>query len=208
MANLKLEPQYFQDRGGYKILHLAAIGGYIDILDTVLKDESIEINEKTSNKDSAMHLASLQDNNIVVDLLLKHNERLRKDADKDDKNTSLDLLVEHNEKLKIKDKEIKTELSTMFLDFNGDGMPPMHVAAANGNKSALKIFFEAYYSNQRKSRQAMFNQEKATKEMLGIKDSSGKSILHQGQRFIEITKLILQQGIDVLFETDKRERYL
>ena len=185
MTNLKLESKYFQDRGGYKILHLAALGGHIDIIETVLKDNKMEIDEKTANKDSAIHLASLQDNSIVVDLLLKHNENLKKD-----------------------DKEAILNLNSKFVDLNVDGMTPMHVAAANGNKSVLKILFDAYISNKRKSSQdSMFNQKKIMKDMLGIKDSSGKSILHQGQSFLEITRLILHHGNDVLFECDQNERY-
>ena len=185
MTDLKLESKYFQDRGGYKILHLAALGGHIDIIETVLKDNKMEIDEKTANKDSAIHLASLQDNSIVVDLLLKHNEKLKKD-----------------------DREAKLKLNSKFVDLNVDGMTPMHVAAANGNKSVLKILFDAYISNKRKSSQdSMFNQKKIMKDMLGIKDSSGKSILHQGQSFLEITRLILHHGNDVLFECDQNERY-
>ena len=47
MVNLKLDYKYFRDRGEYKIVHLAAIGGYIDILKTVLKNAKMEIEEKT-----------------------------------------------------------------------------------------------------------------------------------------------------------------
>ena len=185
MTSLKLESKYFQERGGYEILHLAALGGYIDIIETVLKDDKKKIEEKTANLDSAIHLASLQDNSIVVDLLLKHYENLNKD-----------------------DKEAKVKLNSKFVDLNGDGMTPMHVAAANGNKSVLKILFNAYIFNKRRSSQdSMFNQREIMKDMLGIKDSSGKSILHQGQSFLEITRLILHHGNDVLFECDKNERY-
>ena len=187
MTDLKLESKYFQDRGGYTILHLAALGGYIDIIETVLKDNKMEIDAKTANKDSAIHLASLQDNSIVVDLLLKQNEKLYKDD---------------------RIRETKKKLISKFVDLNVDGMTPMHVAAANGNKSVLKILFDAYISNKRKSSQdSMFNQKKIMKDMLGIKDSSGKSILHHGQSFFEITRLILHHGNDVLFECDNRERY-
>ena len=185
MTNLELESEYFQDRGGYKILHLAALGGYIDIIETVLKDNKMEIDAKTADKDSAIHLASLQDNSIVVDFLLKHNEKLFKD-----------------------DREALIKLNSRFVDLNVDGMTPMHVAAANGNKSVLKFLFDAYIYNKRKSsKDSMFNQKKIMKDMLGIKDSSGKTILHHGQIFLEITRLILHHGNDVLFQCDDRERY-
>jgi hypothetical protein len=37
MVGLQFNTQYYEDRGGFKLLHLAAIGGYSDLVEKVLK---------------------------------------------------------------------------------------------------------------------------------------------------------------------------
>ena len=84
----------------------------------------------------------------------------------------------------------------------------MHLAVTNGNKSVIEILFDAYISyKKRTSQDSMFNQEKVIKDMLSIKNSSGKTVLRQGQSYLEIMRLILLHRNDVLFECDDRERY-
>lgn len=69
---LKDAVKLLQKRSGFHRLHLSALGGYSDLIAVILKDEDVNINEKSESGDSALHLASLQDNSITVDLLLKN----------------------------------------------------------------------------------------------------------------------------------------
>ena len=82
MVKVKVDTKYFLERDGFTPLHLASLGGYSDIVETIFKDKEIDINEKTKEGDSAIHLASLQDNSVVVDLLLKNQSKIV-DANKD-----------------------------------------------------------------------------------------------------------------------------
>ena len=171
MVKVKVDTKYFQERGGFTLLHLASLGGYSDIVETIFRDKEIDINEKTEQGDSAIHLASLQDNSVVVDLLLKNRSKI--------------------------------------VDANKDGMSPMHVAAANGNKSVLKIIFEKYIADERMETEGSFDQVKVTM-MLSIEDDTGKSVLHHASinGHMDVIKLIFSYGIKTSSMQDQDKRYL
>ena len=172
MVKVKVDTKYYQERGGFTLLHLASLGGYSDIVETIFKDKEIDINEKTKEGDSAIHLSSLQDNSVVVDLLLKNQSKI--------------------------------------VDANQDGLSPIHVAAANGNKSVLKIIFEKYIADKRVETRGSFNQEKVTNEMLSIEDNTGKSVLHHASinGHMDVIKLIFSYGSKTSAMQDQDERYL
>ena len=173
MVGLQFNTQYYEDRGGFKLLHLAAIGGYSDIVEKVLKYKEIDVNEKTKEGDSAIHLASLQDNSVVVDFLLKHNANI--------------------------------------VDNNQDGLLPMHIAAANGNKSVLKIMFEKYIADKKEQKEkeiSPFKRENVTKDMLELTDNSGKSVLHHASSngHMDVIKLVFSYGKETFSLQDQDGR--
>ena len=166
MAELKDNAKYFEDRGGFKLLHLAALGGYSDIVETVLKDEEIDVNEKTKEGNSATHLASLQDNSVVVDLLLKNNAKIIDCSEKDGMSpihvaaangnkSVLKIIYERyiadkRERAKFRfDRESVTNEMLALQDHSRRTV--LHHAAINGHLDVIKLIFS--YGNKTSSLQ-------------------------------------------------------
>ena len=156
LVKLKDNAKYFEDRGGFNVLHLAALGGYSDIVETMFKDTEIDVNEKTKESYSAIHLASLQDNSVVVDLLLKNKAKIIDGAGKD-RMTPIHVAAANGNKSVLKiiiekyiadkrkqdgrqfDKESVTNDMLALQDHSGK--TALHHASINGHLDVIKLIF-------------------------------------------------------------------
>jgi ankyrin repeat protein len=173
LVELNDNAKYYEDRGGFNLLHLAALGGYSNIVKTIFKNEEIDINEKTKEGDSAIHLASLQDNSVVVDSLLRNNAKIIDDAGQDkmspihvaaaNGNKSVLKVIferyiadkrEEAKKLKQEVKFDKESVTNQMLALQDhSGKTALHHASINGHMDVIKLIFSYGYRTSSKQDQ-------------------------------------------------------
>ena len=191
MVELKDNIKYFEDRGGFNLLHLAALGGYSDIIETVFKDKEIDVNEKTKEGDSAIHLAALQDNSVAVDLLLKNNAKIIDEAG-EDKMSPIHVAAANGNKSVLK------IIFERYIADKREKARQVRLLPRIGRRN-----------NKVKIANSSFDKRKVTNEMLALQDHSGKTALHHASinGHLDVIKLLISYGNKTSSLQDQYKRY-